>query len=430
MKKYIKFILIIILSINKLYAQVPAPAGKQTVEIVLKNATVHDGNNNVLNNTSVVLKDGVISQIGDFNEISYNSNAQIIDITGKHLYLGLILPISQLGLSEIGSVRSSVDTREIGALNPNVRSIVAYNTDSELIPTIRSNGVLVAQVIPSGSLIAGSSSVVQLDAWNWEDAIILEDNVIHMNWPSMYEKSRRSESGDKIKENKNYKKQKEVLRKFFDDALIYSKIENPLKTNVKLEAMKGLFDGSKKLFINTSVPKQIIESVNFTKSFGISEIVLTGINEDAWLVKDFIKENNIAVILNDLHGLPNKEDHDVWINTKLPVMFYKEGIKVAISVSWLPIAINYPFKAASASAYGLTKEETLQLITKNPADIIGVGDKLGTIEIGKDATVVISEGDILDIATNNIVLAFINGRNINLDNRHKYLYRKFKAKYE
>lgn len=415
---------LIFLLVSSTYAQVPAPAPEQNQMIVLKNVCLHDGNLNVIDNISIVMKEGKIDQIGPFEELQMDDKAQIIDLQGKHVYPGLVLPMSELGLVEIGAVNASNDTYEIGSLNPNVRSIVAYNTDSELIPVVRSNGVLVAQIIPSGGLLSGSSSVVQLDAWNWEDAILVNDNVLHLSWPA---KVYSGWSGKT--ENKNYKAQIESLHKLFADAQAYMQSKNQ-KANLKLDALTGLFEGSKKLFISASTPEQIIESVSFAKKYQVKDIVLTGVDEDAWLVKDFIKENSVSVILNDPHGLPNKADNDVWINTKLPAMFYKEGIPVAISVSWLPNAMNYSFKAASAAPYGLSKEETLQIITKNAAKIIGVDDKLGTIEVGKDATLIVSDGDILDIASHNIIYAFINGRNINLDSRHKYLYEKYSKKYE
>ena len=409
-------------------AQVPAPATKQQKQIVLKNGTIHDGNLNVLQNQSLLIEQGKILQIGAFDKLEYNTDAEIINLEGKHIYPGLIMPVSQLGLTEIGAVRASNDTRERGTINASVRSIVAYNTDSELIPTIRSNGVMIAQVIPAGGLISGTSSVVQLDAWNWEDAVVAMDNVLHLNWPSKYASS--WQNNKPLQKNKNYNKQVQTIKKFFTDAIAYHKMKNPEKTNLHFEAVKELLNGEMKLFISATAPAEIIESVLFAKECGIQDIVLTGIDEKALEVKDFIKEHELSVILGELHSLPSKEDEDGWIKAKLPAIFYKENIKTAISVSWLPISMNYAFKAASAAAYGLTKEETLQLITKNPAEMLGINQKLGTIETGKDATIVVSNGDILDIATNDIVLAFIDGRKIDLDNRHKYLYRKYQQKYD
>lgn len=409
-------------------AQVPAPAHKQEKQIVLKNGTIHDGNLNVLKNQSLVIEQGKILQIDAFDKLEYNLDAEIIDLEGKHIYPGLVMPMSQLGLTEIGAVRASNDTRERGNINASVRSIVAYNTDSELIPSIRSNGVMIAQVVPSGGLISGTSSVVQLDAWNWEDAVVAMDKVLHLNWPSKYANARRS--AEPLQKNKNYDQQIESIQKFFTDAKAYSKIGAPEKTNLHFESVKKLFNGEMKLFINASAPSEIIESVLFAKECGIKDVVLTDVDEKALDIKDFIKEHNLSVILAEPHSLPRSEDEDAWIKAKLPAIFYKEGFKTAISVSWLPISMNYAFKAASAAAYGLSKEETLQLITKYPAEILGVDDSLGTIETGKNATIVVSNGDILDIATNDIVLAFIDGRKINLDNRHKYLYRKYQKKYE
>ncbi|MFO7829049.1 MAG: hypothetical protein R6V23_10535, partial [Bacteroidales bacterium] len=346
MNHYIKLIIaFFLLNAGSMNAQVPSPAPEQGKQIVLKNGIIHDGNLNVIPDQSIVIDQGKILQIDTFDKLQFNANAEIINLEGKHVYPGLILPMSQLGLTEIGAVRATDDTRETGTINAAVRSIVAYNTDSELIPSIRSNGVMIAQIVPSGGLISGSSSVVHLDAWNWEDAVVEMDHVIHLNWPSKYASAyRRTEP---LQKNKNYDKQVESIQKFFTDAKAYDKMANPEKTNLHFESVKGLFNGTKKLFINVSNPPEIIESVMFAEKCGVKEIVLTGVGEKALQVKDFIKEHGLPVILGEPHSLPGSEDDDGWINAKLPAIFYKEGINAAISVSWLPISMNYAFKAAS-----------------------------------------------------------------------------------
>lgn len=426
--KNLKYIGIVLLFIsNVIIAQVPGVAPVQKKTIVLKGGIIHDGNANVLENKVIIIKNGLISEIQDASSANIDQDATVYDLSGKHIYPGFILPMSDLGLSEIGAVRASVDSRETGVLNPNVRSIVAYNTDSEIGPTLRSNGILLAQVIPQGGLISGSSSVVHLDAWNWEDAIVAEDNIIHVNWPSKVSFSRFS---GEMRENKNYPNQIQVLTSFFDDAMAYFKEEIHKHTNLKLEALSTLFDGRTKVFISTSSPAEIIESVSFMQKYGIKDIVLTGVDENAWKVKDFIKDNNVSLILSDLHRMPAQSDYDVWLPFKMPAKFVKEGIKVCLSNGWTAKAMNLPFLAGTAVAYGLDKEIALQLLTKNSAEILGVGDKLGVIEVGKNATLFVSDGDALDIASNNVIFAFIDGREIDLDSRHKYLYRKFQKKYE
>jgi imidazolonepropionase-like amidohydrolase len=206
-------------------------------------------------------------------------------------------------------------------------------------------------------------------------------------------------------------------------------VEKPENYNLRLSALKGLFDGSKILFISASEPKGIIAAISFGKRYGVKKMVLVDADESAWLVKDFLKENNIPVLLADPLSLPKFDFSDTRMPFKLAAMFKKEGILVGLTYSSQAYG-NLPFAAGETVAYGLTKEEALQSITLNSAKILGIDDKTGSLEAGKDANIVVSSGDILDMSTNNVEYAFITGRNINLDNKHKQLYRRFKAKYE
>jgi len=162
----------------------------------------------------------------------------------------------------------------------------------------------------------------------------------------------------------------------------------------------------------------------------VQKIILVGGDEDAWMVKDFLKENNIPVIVAHIHRMAKRKDEDVRLPFKLPSMFMKEGILTGICYPGATGSMNLPFVAGHAAGYGLTREEALRCITLNNAQILGIEDQYGTLETGKDATLIVSSGDILDIRTNNVELAYISGRRINLDNKHKQLYRKYKEKYE
>jgi len=336
-------------------------------------------------------------------------------------------------LIEIGSgVEVATDNREIGDLNPNVRAIVAYNTDSHVIPVLRSNGILLAQIVPTGTLLSGTSSVVQLDAWTWEDAAYKIDNGIQLGWP------RKSIAGGRrgmeflmpgTSGPSTYDKNVEALEKIFTDAVAYAAIAQPHDVNLRLEAMKGLFDGSKTMFITTSEPRCIIEAISFGKRYGVKKMVLTSADESAWDVREFLKENNIPVLLADPLSLPKYDYSDTKLTFKLAAMFKKAGILVGLTYSNQAYA-NLPFAAGQTAAYGLTKEEALQTVTINTARILGIDDKTGSLEVGKDANIVISTGDILDMSTNNIEYAFITGRSISLDNKHKQLSRRFQTKYE
>jgi len=433
-KLYISAILLLIF-IFRLEAQSPVVAPAQKKPIILKGGTIHTGTGEVITDGTVIFANGKITAVGKSQDVKTGSDdSEIIDVTGKQIYPGLIFPNTSLGLVEIGSgVEVTVDNREIGELNPNVRAIVAYNTDSHVLPVIRSNGILLAQIVPTGSLLPGTSSVVQLDAWNWEDAAYKMDNGIQLGWPRKAAVTRRmgypEPPAGSASAQSLYDKNVEALEKIFTDAVAYAAVDKPKDKNLRLEAMKGLFDGSKTLFIISNEPKGIIAAISLGKRHGVKKMVLSGADESAWLVKDYLKENNIPVIVADPLSLPRYDYSDTKLPFKLAAMLHKEGILVGLTYSKQAYG-NLPFAAGETAAYGLTKEEALQTVTLNTAKILGIDDKTGSIEIGKDANLVVSTGDILDMSTNNIEYAFITGRNISLDNKHKQLYRRFNAKYE
>ncbi|MFZ0280414.1 MAG: amidohydrolase family protein [Bacteroidales bacterium] len=414
-------------------AQSPVVAPAQKKPIILSGGTIHTGTGEVIENGLIAFSAGKITWVGNASESRLDrSGYEVIDVTGKQVYPGLIFPNTNLGLTEIGSgVDVANDTRETGDLNPDVRAIAAYNTDSHVIPVIRSNGILLAQIVPQGSLLPGTSSVVQLDAWNWKDAAYRKDNGLMLGWPRKSLASARRGASFPIPAAglNTYDKNVEMLEKIFTDAVAYAAIVSPVDFNLRLDAMKGLFDGTRILFISASEAKGIIEAVMFAKRYGVRKIVLTGADETAWDIKDFLKDNNIPVLLNNPLSLPKYDYSDIKEPFKLAAMFGKEGITVGLGYSSQAYG-NLPFAAGETAAYGLTKEEALQTVTLNTAKILGIDDVTGSLEQGKDANIVVSTGDLLDMRTNNVELAFITGRSISLDNKHKQLYRRFQAKYE
>jgi imidazolonepropionase-like amidohydrolase len=435
MKKSIHISIILIFAcFIKVSAQSPAVAPAQKKPVMLIGGTIHTGTGEVIENGTIVFEGGRITSVSKSTGTDADkSRYEVIDVTGKQVYPGLIFPNTSIGLIEIGSgVEVAADNREIGDLNPNVRSIVAYNTDSHVIPVLRSNGILLAQIVPTGTLLPGTSSVVQLDAWNWEDAAYKIDNGIQLGWPRKSSFAGRRGGGEFQMSGASgsgaYEKNVEALEKIFADAVAYSVVEKQKDANLRLEALRGLFDGTKTMFIICNEPKGIIAAVSFGKRYGVKKMVLTGADESAWAVKDFLKENNIPVLLADPLSLPKYDYSDTRLPFKLAAMFKKEGILVGLTYSKQAYG-NLPFAAGQTIPYGLTKEEALQTVTLNNAKILGIDDKTGSIEVGKDANIVVSTGDILDISTNNIEYAFITGRNINLDNKHKQLYRRFETKY-
>lgn len=428
-------VLLILACIFQVTAQSPVVAPAQKKPVMLVGGTIHTGTGDVIENGTILFTGGKITSVGKSSDVTVDKTGyEVIDVTGKQIYPGLIFPNTSLGLIEIGSgVEVASDDREIGDLNPNVRAIVAYNTDSHVIPVIRSNGILLAQIVPTGTLLPGTSSVVQLDGWNWKDAAYKIDNGIQMGWPRKSAFGGRRGGGEiamaATAGTSTYDKNVESLEKIFSDAIAYAAVEKPKDVNLRLESLKGLFDGTKTLFITSAEPKGIIAAISFGKRYGVKKMVLTGADESAWAVKDFLKENNIPVLLSDPLSIPKYEYSDIKLPFKLAAMFKKEGILVGLTYSKQAYG-NLPFAAGQTVAYGLTKEEALQTVTLNSAKILGIDDKTGSIEVGKDANIVVSTGDILDMSTNNIEYAFITGRNINLDNKHKQLYKRFQAKFE
>lgn len=425
----------LILSLKMGAQETVYPAPKQTGTTVITNATVHVGNGQVLNNASIIMKDGKITAVG--TNLQVPSGAQTVNAQGKHVYPGLILSDSNLGLVDIGSVRATNDAREIGEMNPNVRSIVAYNTDSKIINTLRSNGILLANIVPEGGLLSGSSSVVQLDAWNWEDAAYKTDAGIHFNMPSLMPRPRGFGFGggnsngpnqppaDPVKEGLD---QVERIKSFLREAKAYNDVTSHEETNLKFDAVKGLFNKSQKFYVHANTVKQMLVALDFVKEFGLDMVIVGG--SDSWQIADLLKQNNISVILNQPHSLPTAEDDDVDQPYKTPAMLQKAGVTFAINDDdGQTRGRNLMFNAGTAVAYGLSKEEALQAITLNAARVLGVEKQTGSIEVGKDANIIISEGDILDMRSSQVIQAFIQGRNINLDDKQKQLNNRYLHKY-
>lgn len=406
------------------------PAPKQSESILIIGATAHLGTGEAIENSAIGFENGKITFVGTADKADKTAFATIINATGKDVYPGFIAPNNQLGLVEIEAVRATRDDREVGFFNPNIRSIIAYNTDSKVTPTIRSNGVLLSQITPQGGRISGQSSVVQLDAWNWEDATVNTDEGIWMSWPRYYTWTGWWAEPGEIKMNDDYNEQVQAIKDYFKEAKAYANAQPSDEKNLKFEAMKGLFlDGekSKTLYVRVDFSKAMMEVVNFAKAEDI-EVVLVGAN-DAWMITDFLKENDISLIISQTHRLPSREDEDVDMPFKTPKILSDAGINFALSINDMWQQRNLPFQAGHAVGYGLDYEKAVQAVTLNPAEIMGIEDTYGSLETGKSATLFISKGDVLDMRTCEVEQAFIDGREIDLNNKHKALYEKFKAKY-
>ncbi|MBJ2174613.1 amidohydrolase family protein [Aureibaculum sp. A20] len=405
------------------------PADKQSEVITIVGATAHIGNGEIIENSVITFENGKITAID--NAATTNTSGKIIDAKGKHVYPGFIMPNSTLGLGEIDAVKASVDQSEIGGVIPHVRSLIAYNAESKVVESMRPNGVLLAQITPRGGRISGTSSVVQLDAWNWEDAAVKVDDGIHLNWPNSFSNGRRrfgEEPG--IKPNKDYGKQVEEIKQFLVGAKTY-KLSSESTKNLPFEASLGLFDGAKKLYIHADNAREIIDAVTFSKEMGVKNVVIVG-GYEANKTIDILKKHSIPVLVQRTQSLPNHNDDNYDFPYKLPKLLTDAGILVGLENSGSMERMNsrnLPFYAGQVVGQGLDKEKALQLITGNTAKILGIDKDYGTLEVGKSATLFISEGDALDMRTNQLSHAYIDGRLLSLETHQTELWKRYSNKY-
>ena len=409
------------------------PSKAQSKPVAIIGATIHTGNGQVIENGYISFDKGKITGIGSAGGMEFNSGTtNVINAKGKHVYPGFIASNTSLGLIEVESgARGTDDQGDVGEVNPHIRSIIAYNTDSKVIPTLRSNGVLMAQPTPAGGLVSGQSSVVILDGWNWEDASYKNDIGIHINWPVVRTRGGffgQNAAAPASDPKEAQQKQISELENYFTVAKAYSELSKPAEFNARFDAMKGLFNGSKKLYINVNTAKDIIMAVNLAKKFKMTPVIVGG--TESYLVTDLLRENQVPVILVETQTLPDRTEDDVYLPYKLPKLLQDGGVLYSLTGTGYWRQRNLPFEAGTAVAYGLTKEQALSMISLNTAKILGIDKTTGSLEKGKDATLFISDGDALDMLGNKVGSAFIQGRSISMDNLHKQLYKRYADKYE
>lgn len=415
-----------------LFAQRPSPAPAQSRSILVKGGTVHVGDGRTFDEGAVGFRDGTIDYVG----YGYGVKAvydTVINVPGSRIYPGFILPDATLGLVEIDAVRSSADEAEVGRTEPEVRALSAYAADSKIIPTVRANGVLLAQVTPRGNLISGTSGIVQLDAWDIHGAVVHADDGIHLNWPEAFQHTGWwAEPGTTTKEGADIRaKELAELRAFFRRAKAYAELTPPVKTDLRMEAMRELFSGKKGLFVHTDGAREIQEAVHFAREMGVPRTIIVG-GYDAWRVADLLRDKKVDVILQRPHSLPQRVDEDVDLPYRLPALLKERGVRFCLGYSGDMERMgsrNLAFQAGTASAYGLSAEDALRSITLDAAAVLGIDKRYGSLEVGKSATLLVSGGDALDMRTNNIQEAFIDGRRISLDNRQKRLWRQYEERY-
>lgn len=421
--KYPLGLLIFLLVCTCVRAQNPTPAARQLTPFAVTGATIHVGDGTVIENGTLLIDDGKIAGVGA--NLNVPAGYETVSAQGKEIYPGLIALNSQLGLTEIGAVRATNDQREVGLFNPNARALIAFNTDSQVIPTVRSRGVLLAQTTPEGPLVSGRSSIVQLDGWNFEDAAVRADDGVHINWPSR--NSYNWQTGE-LKENPRYEEQVRELEAFLEQAVAYcGRDEDGGDRLLKLEGFCEAVAGDANAYLHADEARNIQAGVLLLKRMGAKPVVVGGYQ--AHLIPDFLKRENVPVILGSTQALPAAQDEPVDQPYRNPALLAEAGVDFAISHEGYWQQRNLPFVAGQAVGFGLDYEKAVEAVTLAAARIVGVDDDYGSLEEGKSATFLIVEGDLLDMRSSVVEKAYIDGRDVNLDNKQAELYRKFKEKY-
>ena len=406
------------------------PGAKQDGPIVIRGATIHPIDAPEIETGSVLFVDGVITAIGKTIEVP--ETAMVIDGPGKHVYPGLIESVSDIGLREISAVPATDDRTEFGRRNPNVRSWVAVNPDSELIPVTRAGGVLVAMTAPRGRWMRGQTAVIYLDGWTVKDMAVLAPAGLYVDWRAM----RPSDDDPKEQREKREAKFAE-LDALFDEARRYQegRAERPDVTpsDLRLESLLPVLSGDRPLIAEANERHEIESAIAYSQSQGLRLVIYGGY--DAESCARLLKEFKIPVIVGSTYRLPRRRDDPYDASYTLPDRLRRAGVKFAIggtgagSPGGAANARNLPYHAAVAVAYGLPHQEALRSITLSAAEILGVSDRIGSLSIGKDATLIVTDGDVLETET-NVTAAFIQGRQVDLGSRHKTLYEKYKLKYQ
>ncbi len=407
----------------------------QKSKILLVNGFLHVGNGSTLETALVGIENGKITLIGNAltTKIEKDYWDTIVQLKGQHIYPGFVAPNSTLGLTEIDAVRATRDFNDVGTYNPHIRTQIAYNAESRVIETVRTNGVLITQSTPRGGSISGTSSLMFLTGWNWEDATVLKDDGIHVNWPSSIDGGGWWAEPAPKKRNENYEKSKQELVRFFELARAYSKSSSP-KFDQRLEAMKTFFQNGKntRVYFHASELQQILDVIDFAKQFELKFPVIVG-GYDAHLAGKRLKDAGIPVMLQRLHSLPEHEEDAVDLPYKLPFLLQQQGIKFCLQNEGDMEAMNarnLPFLAGTAMAYGLTEEEAMRSVSLSACEIMGIDKMYGSIEEGKSGTLFVSKGSALDMKTNQITLILSNGVFVPTTNFQSDLYEKYNKKYE
>jgi imidazolonepropionase-like amidohydrolase len=394
-------------------AQTPAP--QQSRPIALVGGTIHTVTNGVIENGTIVFDNGRITAIGQ--NVAVPANAERVDASGKHIYPGLIDAYNQMGLFEIGGIGVTIDLNETGDFNPNVRAQVAFNPETRHSGVARSNGVLVAVSTPGGGLISGHSAAMQLDGWTWEQMTLRPETGLVVNWPSSFQERQYEESIRRLSD-------------YFATARAYRTAHQAAPDrhafDARLHAMIPVLEGRTPVVVQANDVRQIQDAVAWAEREGLRMVLLGA--RDAGYVADLLAARNVPVLLTSVLTSPNRQWEPYDAQYSLPAQLHRAGVRVGITGgSSAGYANRLPYEAGAAIAYGLPADVALEAVTLRPAEFLGFADRVGSLEVGKDATLLITNGSPLEYAT-VVEQAFIEGRMIDMVDSHRRFFEKYSEK--
>jgi imidazolonepropionase-like amidohydrolase len=435
----IKNLILVLAALALSTASLLAQNKDTTAVYAIRNAKIVTVTGATIEKGTIVIRDGKIAEVGA--NVRVPSDAKVIDATGLSVYPGLINSNTILGLNEIGQgAPGTVDTTELGDFNANMKALTAVNPHSEHIPVARMNGVTTVLTCPQGGLISGQCALINADGWTPQQMAVKGSAAMALNYPTLGGGGRGGggfggffgAGGVSEAQRQQRDRQVESLKKKIEDAQAYLKAKEAAAADkslparpidLGLEAMIPVIKGEVPMRITANKASDIKAAVEFANQYKLKVIINGG--DEAIKVASLLKEKNVPVILSEVIDLPGSEDAPYDEAYARPAELHKAGVKFALSSSDIQHLRLLPYHAGTAAAFGLPKDEALKAVTIYPAQIFGVDKLIGSIEVGKAATLIVTDGDPLEYRT-KIKHMFINGKQTELTNKHTRLYDKFK----
>jgi imidazolonepropionase-like amidohydrolase len=411
--------------------QVRMTVPPQSEPIALQGATIHTVAGGVIENGTIVFENGVITAVGA--DVAIPAGARVVDVSGKHIYPGLVDAYSQVGISEIGAVDVSNDTNELGDFNPNVRAELAVNGESRHIGTARTAGVLVTLTTPGGGLISGLSSAMNMEGWTWEEMSLKGAAALNVNWPDPRPRRGRFGGfggfGGNNAERPSYEEQVQMIKGFFADARAYRDAVaagEQVRSDSRYEAMIPALNGEIPVVVAADGVAQINDAITWAEDEGVRMVIRGG--QDAIYAADRLVANDIPVILTSTMAAPDRDYEGYDRQYTMPARLHEAGVKFAIAGGAGAANTNrLQWDAGVAVAFGLPEDVAIRAVTMNAAEIMGIGDKVGSLEPGKDATLLITTGNPLDTMS-EVEQAYIQGRELDMMDIHRWFFEKYMEK--